>query len=645
MKTLQAPKAAKLLLPTLILASLGGCASVDFVEMKIAELNALIAAANSKIGTNTTRIGDAEKYIKAVDNSATTANSKADEALTGVSRLGKRVDAASESLASASSRIGGIDNTLVSTNKRIDQVAGEVVNTNQHLAATKEAASKAGAQLEVVATQIDLTQKQVKDYSNTVQNTSGRLSAVGSELNDVKAKTLSNEEKIGSTNLLVNDLQSQWASTHRITTKNTDAIAATASRVDNLYSGMVLGSSKEASAETAKRLSQIDTFFTTTKTRVDANEKAIASAHDAIAAADKRNEAAFGSVNQAIDANGKRVAELSSSMTTAAQWMATNEKGINAANASIAETSKRLSSLDTGLASTNSRVDANEKGIADGAKRLGSLDTGLASALSRVEANEKGIADGAKRLSSFDTSLASTNSRVDANEKGIADGAKHLGSLDAGLASALSRVEANEKVIADGAKRLSSLDTGLASTNSRVDANEKGIAKTNDSLAATQSALQTEVTRITKLETDLNAVSTTSKEALERANSAHKLAEGKLVYEVELTDDALAFNSDSSALPEAIKNQLSAFADQLKSANKNVYIEIQGHTDSSGSETANLELGMQRAQAVMNYLHTQGGLPLHRMSAVSYGEAKPIAENARKEGRMKNRRVSLVVLK
>jgi outer membrane protein OmpA-like peptidoglycan-associated protein len=89
---------------------------------------------------------------------------------------------------------------------------------------------------------------------------------------------------------------------------------------------------------------------------------------------------------------------------------------------------------------------------------------------------------------------------------------------------------------------------------------------------------------------------------------------------------------------------LSFEASKLKQANKNVFIEVQGHTDSIGSEAYNLKLGAKRAEKVYRYLASEQGLALSRMNYISYGEYKPIADNGSREGRAKNRRVTLVVL-
>jgi len=142
----------------------------------------------------------------------------------------------------------------------------------------------------------------------------------------------------------------------------------------------------------------------------------------------------------------------------------------------------------------------------------------------------------------------------------------------------------------------------------------------------------------------LGKLSDTAKEALARAQEAGKLAQGKLIYEVALTDDQVRFGLDSSELSAESKAALDAIAAKLKADNQGVYIEIQGHTDGSGSDDYNLALGARRAESVMRYLSTQAGLPLHRMNTISYGESKPIADNNTRDGRAKNRRVVLVVL-
>jgi outer membrane protein OmpA-like peptidoglycan-associated protein len=160
----------------------------------------------------------------------------------------------------------------------------------------------------------------------------------------------------------------------------------------------------------------------------------------------------------------------------------------------------------------------------------------------------------------------------------------------------------------------------------------------------TQSELAATRTQVDQHEGEINELSKTAQEALERALAAGKLAEGKLLSETVLANDLVRFGFERAELTDDAKKALDEFAQTLKNEDRGVYIEIQGHTDSSGSEDYNLELGEERAEAVRRYLNKEHSLPLHRMSVISYGEAAPTYDNKDRDGRMQNRRVVLVVL-
>ncbi len=70
--------------------------------------------------------------------------------------------------------------------------------------------------------------------------------------------------------------------------------------------------------------------------------------------------------------------------------------------------------------------------------------------------------------------------------------------------------------------------------------------------------------------------------------------------------------------------------------------EVGGHSDSTGPRTLNLTLSRQRAEAVMEYLVSQG-VAAERLSAAGYGPDRPVADNASPEGRAANRRVELKI--
>jgi len=141
----------------------------------------------------------------------------------------------------------------------------------------------------------------------------------------------------------------------------------------------------------------------------------------------------------------------------------------------------------------------------------------------------------------------------------------------------------------------------------------------------------------------LGQLDATNQDALSRATAAGKLAEGKFVYSVVLSDDSVKFEFGRATLSDNGKATLAELATRLKSDNRNVYLEIQGYTDSVGTDAVNYKLGAERADSVRRFLNWQG-VALNRMASISYGAEQPVAPNNTAAGRSANRRVVIVVL-
>jgi OOP family OmpA-OmpF porin len=103
------------------------------------------------------------------------------------------------------------------------------------------------------------------------------------------------------------------------------------------------------------------------------------------------------------------------------------------------------------------------------------------------------------------------------------------------------------------------------------------------------------------------------------------------------------FPSDSSKLCNEMTPYLDEVVAILKN-NPNLWMEVQGHTDSTGSADHNYKLSRNRAMAVMNYLISKG-VSADRLTATGYGETKPIAANDNEHGKSLNRRVELAPIK
>lgn len=106
----------------------------------------------------------------------------------------------------------------------------------------------------------------------------------------------------------------------------------------------------------------------------------------------------------------------------------------------------------------------------------------------------------------------------------------------------------------------------------------------------------------------------------------------------------ITFRVNSSALSDEAKATLDGIASNVAGQRQGYMVELQGFTDSSGSESYNETLSQRRAESVLRYLVSKN-VPLFRVSIVGLGEANPIADNNTRAGREQNRRVEIRVLK
>lgn len=110
--------------------------------------------------------------------------------------------------------------------------------------------------------------------------------------------------------------------------------------------------------------------------------------------------------------------------------------------------------------------------------------------------------------------------------------------------------------------------------------------------------------------------------------------------------DTLLFDTSKSDVKDDAKTQLIKLGSILNKIPN--YIRIEGHTDNipihSNKFNSNWQLSVIRATEVTELLITKSGIDPKRISAVGYGEFRPIADNKTEAGRAKNRRVNIVIL-
>ena len=104
----------------------------------------------------------------------------------------------------------------------------------------------------------------------------------------------------------------------------------------------------------------------------------------------------------------------------------------------------------------------------------------------------------------------------------------------------------------------------------------------------------------------------------------------------------VTFDTDSAALRPQFFGVLNSVGKVLTEYDKTV-VEVAGHTDSTGSDSHNMQLSQRRSNTVGEYLYTQGIMD-QRIISVGMGEHHPIADNSTPEGRQLNRRVEITLV-
>ncbi len=143
--------------------------------------------------------------------------------------------------------------------------------------------------------------------------------------------------------------------------------------------------------------------------------------------------------------------------------------------------------------------------------------------------------------------------------------------------------------------------------------------------------------------TAANAANSAAAAASARADAVD-VASKRLVYEVVISEDQGGFKFASAQLPEAVQSRIDQMIADLKANPKGNFVEIEGHTDSSGDKMTNQRIGEERAEAVKRYLYEAHQVPLHKINVISWGEDKPVSPNNTRDGRAQNRRVVIRIL-
>jgi outer membrane protein OmpA-like peptidoglycan-associated protein len=184
---------------------------------------------------------------------------------------------------------------------------------------------------------------------------------------------------------------------------------------------------------------------------------------------------------------------------------------------------------------------------------------------------------------------------------------------------------------------------------------QREVAEVNKKVESVSSEVEKTQERVRQSEVRIDAVDKSAQSgigeakgsaaaAMTRAQAAEQAAKGKLIYSVTLSNDKVHFPFNKAEIGDEAKAVIDQTVAPLVQANRGVYLEIEGHTDSTGDKGYNLKLGEQRAKAVRDYIAATYAVALNRLNVISYGDQKPVVDNKTRDDRAENRRVVIRVL-
>lgn len=222
-------------------------------------------------------------------------------------------------------------------------------------------------------------------------------------------------------------------------------------------------------------------------------------------------------------------------------------------------------------------------------------------------------------------------------EPGVAqNGAADLDRATAELNDLHSRLDNND--VAQAKAVMTELDALIetARTRARIAAAKEEVAQLRQQASTRMASAQAE-TQQAKL--DANAARA---EAAATRAKLHDLQMKQTSLGATLVLQDVVFETGKADLKPGAADRLRPLATYL-SANPDVKVRIDGHTDAQGSNSYNQDLSERRAQAIRTALGSMGVDP-GRVQAVGHGETTPLADNRTATGRQQNRRVEITLV-
>lgn len=269
---------------------------------------------------------------------------------------------------------------------------------------------------------------------------------------------------------------------------------------------------------------------------------------------------------------------------------------------------------------TGCEIDTDKDGVYDSMDKCPNTPAKVAvdSLGCSLDSDKDGVADNLDKCPNTlaGTTVDATGCPLDFDKDGVLDGMDKCPNTPAGIAvdSLGCSLDEDKDGVADGVDKCPNTKTGIPvdTTGCPLDSDKDGVADYLDKCPNTLPGV-----KINKRGCPVNR-----KEDLERLKKG------------------IAFETGSTKLTKASYATLDDIIKLMKKIEA-ANLEVQGHTDNTGSEKTNEKLSQGRAQSVVDYF-IEKGIDANRVRAVGFGSRMPVADNKTKSGRAKNRRVELV---
>jgi len=210
---------------------------------------------------------------------------------------------------------------------------------------------------------------------------------------------------------------------------------------------------------------------------------------------------------------------------------------------------------------------------------------------------------------------------------------KTVGASSDALTARIETNESNMKEIRDTLdKKITTVDTRVSGVDTKVSALD---TKTTEGMNSLKGDVQ-------NVDQRAGQARTTADRAVNEVNVLGTKFQNRNMYNV--TDEkSIQFKFDSAKLDKQYTDVLDQIAATLVQ-NPDAIVVLEGRTDSTGDKDYNVRLGERRIEAVRRYLAVDKAVPVYKIHEISFGAEKPVAENKTKDGREKNRAVSMTIM-